>query len=316
MPSSSVRTYADPGEMETAHVAAKVELAPIGRESLSARAVRVELDHLWLTRTHESAARIKHVALSPARAFITFLTQPGPDVIIRGGIMPWTGVMRHSREHAYYERTSGPTHWGTMSMPVADMVAVGLATGGCDLEPPRDTSVVMPPQDAMSRLHRLHAMVEALARSTPSVIASQETARSLEQSLIEAMIGCLGSGETRAERWAQQCHTTIMRRFRRLLDDHPDRAIYVPEICAAIGVPERTLRHSCHEQLGMSPKQYLSLRRLHLVHRVLAAAAPSETTVSEVATRFGFWHFGRFGGSYKSIFGEPPSATLHKTHHG
>jgi AraC-like DNA-binding protein len=60
----------------------------------------------------------------------------------------------------------------------------------------------------------------------------------------------------------------------------------------------------------MGPKQYLLLRRMTLAHRALQAANPVETTVTEVATRFGFWHFGRFAGEYRALFGEAPSVTL------
>jgi AraC family ethanolamine operon transcriptional activator len=62
----------------------------------------------------------------------------------------------------------------------------------------------------------------------------------------------------------------------------------------------------------MSPKQYLLLRRMHQARQALADTAAGETTVTEIATRFGFWHFGRFAGTYQSIFGEPPSVTLHR----
>jgi len=62
----------------------------------------------------------------------------------------------------------------------------------------------------------------------------------------------------------------------------------------------------------MSPKQYLILRRMHLARRALRDSAPTGTTVTEIATRHGFWQFGRFAGEYKSLFGEAPSATLHR----
>jgi AraC-like DNA-binding protein len=60
----------------------------------------------------------------------------------------------------------------------------------------------------------------------------------------------------------------------------------------------------------MGPKHYLLLRRMHLVRRALRENASAETTVTEVATRFGFWQFGRFAVEYKALFGESPSTTL------
>jgi AraC-like DNA-binding protein len=124
------------------------------------------------------------------------------------------------------------------------------------------------------------------------------------------MVACLATDDVREDRVAQRRHALIMRRFQRYVAERPDQPLYIPEICQAIGVAERTLRVCCQEQLGTSPKHFLLMRRMHLARRDLSRADPKTTTVTEVATRYGFWQFGQFAGEYKSIFGELPSVTL------
>lgn len=53
------------------------------------------------------------------------------------------------------------------------------------------------------------------------------------------------------------------------------------------------------------------LRRMHLARRALRRAAGGET-VTDVATRYGFWQLGRFAVEYRALFGETPSATLRR----
>jgi transcriptional regulator GlxA family with amidase domain len=135
-------------------------------------------------------------------------------------------------------------------------------------------------------------------------------ARGLEQALIEAMVHCLGSGEVREDRAAERHHAAIMRRFDRVIEQHLDQPLYVPELCKEVGASERTLLACCQEHLGMGPKRYLLLRRMHLVRRALRESSPAKATITEIATRFGFWQFGRLAVEYKALFGEAPSATL------
>jgi AraC-like DNA-binding protein len=197
----------------------------------------------------------------------------------------------------------------SLSIPTSEFVAVASALVESDLSAPRDPQVVTPSPSKMANLLRAQTEVSNLADNAPHLLANAEITRALKQSLIGTIAACLSDSDVCDDKWTQQTHDTIMRRFRRVLEEHPNRPIYLPEICAAIGVPERTLRLCCQEQLAMSPKQYLTRRRMHLVRRALLAAV-AETTVTEIATLFGFWHLGRFSAGYQAIFDELPSATL------
>jgi AraC-like DNA-binding protein len=306
---SSVLTFDEPDQMEAAHAAARAEVVSTAHERLAWHVTRVELDNVWLVHVQESGPRIRHVELDPERTFLSFLVRPGPDAFVRGvSRLPYS-LIRHAQGQAFYERTSGPTDWVSLAMPTSEFMAAASALASRDLSAPRDPQVVIPAPGNMANLLRAQTAACSLAENSPHLLAKVEVVRALKQSLIDATIACLDDSDTCDEKWAQQTHETIMRRFRRVLEEHPTRPIYVPEICAAIGVPDRTLRLCCQEHLAMSPKHYLMRRRMHLVRKALLAAE-TETTVTEVATRFGFWHLGRFSASYHAVFGEVPSTTL------
>jgi AraC-like DNA-binding protein len=199
-----------------------------------------------------------------------------------------------------------------MSLAVEDMAAIGEAMAGIDLKPPRDEILVTPQPAAMARLQRLHAAAGHLAEEAPEIIANPDAARGLEQSLIEAMVGCLADGEVREDSLAQQHHELIMRRFHKVVEENPEQPLYIPEICKAIRVSQRTLLACCQEHLGMAPKRYLLRRRMHLARGALREAGRDAPAVTDIATRYGFWQLGRFAVEYQSLFGESPSATLRR----
>lgn len=190
------------------------------------------------------------------------------------------------------------------------MVAFGAALVGCDLTPPRDDLSVFPNPLAMAKLLHLHATAAALAEHAPAVIHHSEAARGLEQALIGAAVNCLATEASHEDRSALRQHAIIMRRFHRAVEETCDQPLYIPELCKALGTSERTLRACCQEQLGISAKRYLTLRRMHLFRRALRESTPATATVTEIATRFGFWQFGKLAGEYRALFSEVPSETL------
>jgi transcriptional regulator GlxA family with amidase domain len=100
-----------------------------------------------------------------------------------------------------------------------------------------------------------------------------------------------------------------MVRFEDALTAHGPQ-LNMPELCAALGVSERTLRVCCTEFLGMSPTRYHLLRRLNKVRSALRRADPATASVAEIARSCEFSELGRFAVTYRTIFGEMPSTTL------
>ena len=100
----------------------------------------------------------------------------------------------------------------------------------------------------------------------------------------------------------------LVRRSERLVEKADDHSLQVGDLCAACGVPRRTLSLAFHEVLGMGPATYLRRLRLNRVRRALTRrrAGSGTVKVARVALDYGFWHPGRFSSQYRSLFGESP----------
>ena len=314
MPSSAVRAFTDPYEYAAAIRQGTHQLVLTQSGSFAATLTRVDFHRLWMQRFSENLARNSHIDGWGGRAVIAFRTEPGPTLVRDGTELTASGISWLRPGQSYFQRSEGRSAYGTMSLPLEELAVFSQAIIGRELRVPIDAQTVDPAPETMARLQRLHAAVATLAKDAPEVLCHPEASRGLEQALVEAMIECLGSEEIEEDRAALRQHAAIMRRFHQVIERHLDQPIYAPELCSEIAVSERTLRACCQEYLGMGPKHYLQLRRLHLVRRTLLQSAPGSATVTDIATRYGFWQFGRLAVEYKALFGESPSVTLSRPH--
>lgn len=88
-------------------------------------------------------------------------------------------------------------------------------------------------------------------------------------------------------------------------------AITMTELVTVTGISSRGLRSAFKKHYGCTPLQYLRSVRLDYARKELLESGP-RTTVTDVASRCGFDHFGRFAEAYKRAFGELPSDTLRR----
>ena len=310
MTSSSVRAFTEPDEYVAAIRQGTHKLTVTERGNFTAKLWRIDLPTLWMQRFSEELARTSHVDGWGGRAVIAFRNISGPS-LMRNGMELGTDHISWLRPgQNYHQHSTGPADYATMSLPLDQLAAIGPAILGRELTVPTEGWTIVPSPDAMARLQRLHMAATTLAEDAPQMLAHPQASLGLEQALIEAMINCLGAGEIREDGSAYRQHAVIMRRFSRVVEECLDQPLYLPELCRSIGASERTLRACCNEHLGMGPKRYLLLRRMHMVRRALREGIPGSTTITEIATRYGFWQFGRLAVEYKTLFGETPSATL------
>ncbi|WP_306120774.1 MULTISPECIES: AraC family transcriptional regulator [unclassified Roseitalea] len=98
------------------------------------------------------------------------------------------------------------------------------------------------------------------------------------------------------------------RRAMAFIRSHADCDVRLEDIARAAGVPARTLQHGFKASYGRTPIETLKAERLMRAHCELASGH-DEATVTEVAARWGFFHFGRFSRHYRERFGQLPSQT-------
>jgi len=101
-----------------------------------------------------------------------------------------------------------------------------------------------------------------------------------------------------------------VRRAEDYIHVHAGESISMEDLVAVSGVSARSLYAGFRRFRGTSPMAYLKWLRLERAHADLRSASPGETTVKQIALRYGFAHFGHFSDAYRRKFGQPPSQTL------
>jgi AraC family ethanolamine operon transcriptional activator len=173
----------------------------------------------------------------------------------------------------------------------------------------------LPPQ----RIERFRSVIEQLdqtVQQAPAAFDSAASQRAAEQKLVCEIRDVLAT--PREVEHALGRHTVprsqIIGMSMDFVDQHDGEHLSVEQLAVAAGVSERTLRDAFQQYFGVAPVRYLNRRTLHQVRAALKSADPSRATVTEIATQFGVWQFGRFARDYRFLFREFPSETLRHQH--
>jgi AraC-like DNA-binding protein len=300
---------ADPDEFGSLTRSGHVEVIDTTPGGFHASLARINLGRLWLQCGSASTPLLARISPLTDRVAFNFLKPGSAPALRQTTVVSDRDISFYGMSQSTSVRWLGHTEWAGASLPVKDYIDACRTLLGREVEICTDFHVLRPKLEAMDHLQRFHKTITSLARTNPEAFAMPEAIRAFELQFVEAMFLAISASSPRL---TDSCanHTQVLAKFQGMLEAAPETDLYLTDICVAIGVAARTLRFIFGKHLGMSPQQYLNDRRMHLTRRALMVATRKSTTVTNIATQFGFWELGRFAVNYRLKFGESPAATL------
>ena len=164
------------------------------------------------------------------------------------------------------------------------------------------------PSAAMGSMRSALRTLLGAVSSDPQLLDNTAVRESFEKSLVFALSELLeteacdsNSLQSRPRNWQ-----LVKAAWLEIENTASDCPLSVAELVSQLQVSRRSLQYAFNETLAVNPAGYLRIERLNRVRQVLSEAH----SVTEAATRFGFWHFGHFAAEYRALFGELPSETF------
>jgi AraC-like DNA-binding protein len=308
------RLFTDPDAYTLANGLSDARIAGAMPGGFRARIATLHLGEAYAIVGRANAALTMRGDIGPWRAFTFGLREGAPRHLCGTAVAFGQLYQPRPREAFHGHSPSGePWPFGTVVTTFETFARLAPAYAGRNVVPPADdAALVSAPPAARDRLIALMHDAAGLADLQPEIARQDAPARSLAGSLLDALFACIAQGRTEPDRAAIRRHRQTVARLERLMEERPEQPWSVAELCAAIGVAERTLNLACHEFYGAGPLRVVRDRRLDAVRQALRGADATATTVAAAAMRFGFWELGRFAGAYRARFGETPSATLRR----
>ncbi|OAN41857.1 hypothetical protein A4X20_03175 [Mycolicibacterium iranicum] len=143
------------------------------------------------------------------------------------------------------------------------------------------------------------------------MLSYQPTKDNLQHLIVETLLLMQPHNYTDALRaGVRPSSVAVVRRAIELMQAFPEAPWTTAKLAGKLGLSARALQKSFARAEEAPPMTYLRHLRLHRAYTELLNADPRSVTVTAVASRWGFLHFGRFAQHYHQQFGESPSVTL------
>ncbi len=208
----------------------------------------------------------------------------------------------------------GGWQWAVMLIPREVLQRESVRRLGRELRLPRTGwhSRAAAPKDARNLREGVFSVLQEAAEWQGVVLPEQleEQASTLLGVFIDAVGATDGGPERRGlGSGIERRRDAIVRQAEAYLKSQLESAYDSRALSTYLGVGERQLERLFRDAYGHGPCHWHQLARLNLARSALRRAQ-GRVGVTEVATRYGFAHLGRFSVMYRDVFGESPRDTL------
>ena len=242
----------------------------------------------------------------------SFVVPAGPDVRFkwRGKDVGPNDLLSFPRNGELSAISNSDFHVFTISLPEGLLEAAAQVADAPRLpeflrrERVRCSPSILKP--IRKRLHEVSCAVKRECRQPGEVASLENLQVDVPHLILRAMAVASASADAKPVRRRIQA----AEHAKMYISEFQDWPLTLGHLCEATGLSERTLQYAFLEHFGVTPKSYVRAFRLNNVRRELKRSSPSDTKISEIASRWGFWHMGQFAADYRAQFSELPSQTL------
>ncbi len=207
--------------------------------------------------------------------------------------------------------TPNPFAVWTASVPIENLEAIAQDYGYLLPDPllKGKISQIHPPATTLASLRGYFQNLFALIEHTPEVATQPAMQSIVRQDFLPLLIEAIMLSEPHPV-FSCSPRYNLVKQIEEITLTNPQQTLTLHDLCKIVHYSDRTLNYIFQSVVGMSPLAYLKAQRMNGAHRQFKDSTTKDTTVTEVAQQWGFWHMGHFSQEYKKMFGVCPSCTL------
>lgn len=235
----------------------------LAKGKFTARMTKLSLHSVRLLRLQETLPRIAMYSCPPGMR--RFILPAAAGRISCNGVEALLGTLvTHGSGARVFERCSPPSDTQTILIPERMLLrkARRLSKSAYDLPP--GVLSWQPGAEDLKHLSSLHSAGTRMSVARLALAHDEDAYRGLEQQLTEALVECLERVRSTDILASSARISCLIRRFEVQSALPGDRPKSLGKVCGELGVSPSTLRRHCFQQLGISPRQYISLQSRHI----------------------------------------------------